>query len=373
MKMKFLKRNTMTILAILTLIIFGGLLFFNLPRFGSLPKGERLERVQKSPNYKDGQFQNLSPTVHFATGKSVFRILFEHLFKKSENLRPKGKIPSSKTDLKTLDINEEIVVWLGHSACFAQMGGKRVLIDPSLVIGAPLNVFNRPFKGSDVYTPNDIPEIDYLLITHDHWDHLDVKTVEALKNRIGRIICPLGVGAHFERWGFEKHKIIELDWYGSFSEKNLKIHCLPSRHFSGRSIVQNQSLWASFILQSQASTVYISSDSGYGEHFEKIGKQFPKIDLALVENGQYNEDWKYMHTMPDQLANVMRDINAEKYITVHNSKYTISKHAWNEPLENAEKISKENKFKLLTPMIGEVIYIKKSTPDDFKAWWKDIE
>lgn len=372
-KTNYLRKMLMIILALSAALLFAVALFLNAPRFGSLPKGERLERVMKSPNYKNGQFQNLSPTVRLATGKSTFRILIEHLFEKPTNLNPIDKIPSDKSDLNALDKNDEIVVWLGHSSYYVQMGGKRVLIDPALLTSAPIYFLNKPFRGSDVYEPQDIPEIDYLIITHDHWDHLDYRTFGALKKRIGMIICPLGVGAHFERWGFEKHRIVEMDWYGTFNDKNLKIYCLPSRHFSGRALNRNQSLWASFMLKSETSSLYAGSDSGYDEHFKKIGEQFPDIDLALVENGQYNKDWAYMHTMPEKLAAAMSELGAKKYICGHNSKFTISKHHWKEPLENAERISKENGFNLLTPMIGEVVRIKNSKPEDFKSWWKDIE
>ena len=137
-----------------------------------------------------------------------------------------------------------------------------------------------------------MPDIDYLVISHDHWDHLDYNTVKKLKDRIGAVICPLGVGEHFEYWGFDKERLIELDWN---EDANLvpgfMIHCLPARHFSGRRLTANQSLWASFLLEAPSQKIYIGGDGGYDTHYAEIGNRFPGIDLAILENGQYNEEW----------------------------------------------------------------------------------
>lgn len=201
-----------------------------------------------------------------------------------------------------------------------------------------------------------MPDIDYLVISHDHWDHLDYHTVKQLKGRIGKVVCPLGVGEHFEHWGFDKSRIIELDWKESATlSQQFIIHCLPSRHFSGRGLTPNQTLWASFLLETPDRKIFIGGDGGYGSHLKQIGEQFPDIDLAILENGQYNEDWKYIHTMPSLLEQTIKDLGVHRDLTVHHSKYALARHRWDEPLKNARNLSRNDSLTILMPVIGEVV------------------
>jgi L-ascorbate metabolism protein UlaG (beta-lactamase superfamily) len=201
-------------------------------------------------------------------------------------------------------------------------------------------------------------DIDFLIITHDHYDHLDYRTVKHLKNRTGKIICPLGVGEHLERWGFSKNRIMELDWNeNAVLDSAFMIHCLPARHFSGRGLSFNKTLWASFILQTPLLNIYLSGDSGYDTHFAEVGKQFPDIDLAIMENGQYSKDWKFIHMMPEYLVKAIKDLNPRKTFTIHNSKYALSKHSWHEPLDNISNAAEQDSLNLITPMIGETVYL----------------
>lgn len=221
------------IVSIIVIIIITVIAFINQPSFGRIPQGERLERIQKSPNYLDGKFRNINPTQQITSGKPKIYSLINFLFRKLEGLRPETKLPVIKTDLKQFSTYTNVLVWLGHSSLYVQTGGKRILIDPVLIMASPVSFVNTPFNGTDLYKPEDIPDIDYMIITHDHWDHLDYQTVINLKNRIGKVICGLGVGEHFEYWGFDKSRIIELDWNESIPLDNeFIIHCLPSRHFS---------------------------------------------------------------------------------------------------------------------------------------------
>ena len=201
-----------------------------------------------------------------------------------------------------------------------------------------------------------MPAIDYLVISHDHWDHLDYHTVKQLKGRIGKVVCPLGVGEHFEHWGFDKSRIIELDWKESATlSQQFIIHCLPSRHFSGRGLTPNQTLWASFLLETPDRKIFIGGDGGYGSHLKQIGEQFPDIDLAILENGQYNEDWKYIHTMPSLLEQTIKDLGVHRVLTVHHSKYALARHRWDESLKNARNLSRNDSLTILMPVIGEVV------------------
>ena len=248
------------------------------------------------------------------------------------------------------------MVWFGHSSYLMQLDGKRILVDPVFCMASPVSFVNKPFKGTDIYKPEDMPDIDYLVISHDHWDHLDYQTVKRLKDRVRKVICPLGVGEHFEYWGFDKERLVELDWQENAKlDSGFMVHCLPARHFSGRGLTSNQSLWASFLVETPTRKVYIGGDSGYDSHFARIGKQFPGIDLAILENGQYNEGWKYIHTMPRYLGQAAKDLKAKKIITVHHSKYALARHRWDEPLENEIKAAKEDSLNLFVPVIGQVI------------------
>ena len=234
----------------------------------------------------------------------------------------------------------------------------------------PVSFINKPFKGTEIYTPEDIPEIDYLVITHDHWDHLDYNTVIKLKDRIGKIICGLGVGENFEHWGFDKDRIIELDWHENvILDNGFIINCLPSRHFSGRSFSRDKTLWSSYMIQSPTKNIFISGDTGYDSHFAEISKEFPQIDLAIMENGQYNQAWSNIHLMPDHLVQAAKDLHGKRLMTYHNSKYALSRHRWYEPLENISDANERDSLNLITPMIGEPVYLNDSL-QSFSKWWK---
>jgi len=347
--------------------------------FGRAPRGERLERIQNSPNYSDGVFKyNLLPSEipppdpQRRRSPRIFGLL-RMAFRNTKVLRPQKDIPAIKTDIKMFDRDENVFVWFGHSSFFLQTEGKRFLIDPVFIKAAPVNFANKPFKGTKLYLPDDMPDIDYLIISHDHWDHLDYGTVKKLKERIGVIICGLGVGEHFERWGFDKERIIELDWGEStVLDNGMIIECLPARHFSGRGLFnRNTTLWASYILQTASRNIFISGDGGYGRHFAEIGKRFESIDFAIMENGQYNTSWSTNHLMPADLVKAIKELNPKKLITVHNSKYILSTHPWDAPLINISKAAEEEGFNLLTPMIGEPVYLDDDS-QVFQKWWETL-
>ena len=361
MKSQKKKRKHMIIGIIAGIVIavgVAGAVFVNLPQFGRIPQGERLERIKKSPHYKDGQFRNLHATPMMTSGRGRLGALWDFVFKKAEGVRPQREVPAVKTDLESIGREKNVLVWFGHSSYYIQLDGKRILVDPVFCSAAPLSFLNRPFAGTDIYKPEDMPGIDYLVITHDHWDHLDYNTVVQLKERVGKVVCPLGVGEHFEYWGFDKARLVELDWFeDAVLDEGFLMHCLPSRHFSGRFLKSNQSLWASFLVEAPSQKIYMGGDGGYDTRFAEIGKKYPGIDLAILENGQYNEAWKYIHTMPGYLARAAKDLGAERYLTVHHSKYALARHRWDEPLKNAANLKEKDSLDVLMPVIGEVIYL----------------
>lgn len=348
-------------IALLVFIVIGSTIYLGLmhPSFGRLPQGKRLERIKKSKNYKGGKFQNLTITPTTTTNVSAVRAMWNFLFDKPSDLKPSAPLPTVKTDLHTLNRDMECVIWFGHSSVFIQTGGKRFLIDPVLTSRLPMSLMFSPFKVTNIYTPEDIPQIDYLIITHDHWDHLDYYTVKQLRQRVNKVVCGLGVGEHFERWGYSENQIVDMDWHEKYIlNDSLSIHCLPARHFSGRGLKSDQTLWASFLIDG-LKRIFISGDGGYGTHFKAIGDEFSNIDLAILENGQYNKDWRYIHTMPNELPLIIKDLKAKKVLTVHNSKFALSRHSWHEPLEKA--LSNCESSRLITPLIGEVVDLNNYT------------
>ncbi|MCQ2104688.1 MAG: MBL fold metallo-hydrolase [Fibrobacter sp.] len=352
---------TTIILSILFALGDIGMLFLSQESFGRLPQGERLERIRKSPNYdiSKNQFVNLEPTILMTGEKSAAGSWVDFLFGKDTVQKiPDTALTVIKTDLKVLPQDKDWLVWFGHSSYLINLSGKKFLIDPILYSGSPVSFANKMFKGTDVYKPKDFPDIDYLVISHDHWDHLDYKAVKELEPRVGKVILGLGVGEHFERWGYPKEKLIELDWWDEASlVSGFMVTATPARHFSGRDLRQNRTLWASYVVETPKRTIWIGGDTGYGKHFKQIGEKF-KIDLGILENGQYNEQWANIHTLPKYLGTEMTELNAARYMTVHNSRFCLSRHSYFEPLENAKKAAAESGKPLLMPQMGEVLYLE---------------
>ena len=345
------------------------------PSFGALPSGERKERILRSPNYRDGRFQNrypMPPSLQRPSLGDRIKILWCFLFDRPKDVRPTDSIPVVRHDLKKLDRSEDLIVWFGHSGYLLQMDGVRYLIDPVFVEGAPFGMMNAFFRGTKVFDVADLPEIDYLIITHDHWDHLDYHVAKELQRRVRKVYTGLGVGAHLERWGYRPDQIVELDWDESTpTAEGGRVHCLPTQHFSGRGLTSAQSLWASFVLQGTKHSVYVGGDGGFSPHYAVIGKQFPQLDLAILENGQYSEQWSGIHMLPEHLGETMHALGAKRILTVHHAKFALSMHPWKEPLEHAKRLRDEEGLPILMPRIGQIIRYTDSTftTDD---WWEQL-
>ena len=360
------KKCSMMILPIVSLtggiLGVGVYLFLKQPSFGKLPAGERLERIGRSPNYRAGRFVNQVPTRMWSGDKSRWHLFWKMLFSNRNQVRPKQAMPVIPTDVRQIPDPQNALVWFGHSSCWLQIDGKHILVDPVFCQAAPVSFINKPFAGTDIFHPEKMPDIDVLIITHDHWDHLDYQTVKSLQGKVRSVVCPLGVGAHFEYWGYEKNRLCELDWSEQTEYEGLTIHCLPARHFSGRGTIPNKTLWASFLIEAPSLTIYIGGDGGYGPHFRSIGQRFPKIDWAILENGQYSENWKFIHTLPNQLESIVSDLKARHVVTVHHSKYALSQHSWQEPLQNAENLRAKVHGEVWLPLIGEIVPLDGHTP-----------
>lgn len=359
------------ILILIIILIIATAGFFMLkPQFGKQPSGERMEKIRRSPNYIDGAFQNITPTsfsINFGEA------LKESLFNNNKQAKPSKEIPSVKTDLMAIPQNQNVFVWFGHSSYFLQINGIRFLIDPVLSKNAsPVPFINKAFKGTNIYTAEDIPPIDYLLITHDHYDHLDYKTVIALQPKIDKVICPLGVGEHFEYWGFNKNIIIEKDWNQSINIANqCTIHTVTSRHFSGRGLKRNQTLWTSYVLQTPNLKIFIGCDGGYGSHFLDIAEQFAPFNLAFLENGQYSRLWPNIHAYPEETVKIAQELRVKQVMPIHSAKFSISSHDWDEPLKRIAEAGDSLNLNILTPQIGELVDVNDTT-QVFSRWWEGV-
>jgi len=346
--------------------------FLKEPQFGRMPSGARLERIKKSPNFRDGQFQNLSVTPDLAEGVSYFTVLKEFIFDKSKRIKPETTIPSVKSDLLHLKPEEDILVWFGHSSYFLQVDGKTMLVDPVFSGAASPVSFTTPsYAGSDVYAVEDFPAIDYLFISHDHWDHLDYKTILKLKSKVKKVITGLGTGEHLETWGYNPDQIEERDWNESVDLGNGFIaNVTPGRHFSGRGLSRNRALWVSFALQTPTKKLFIGGDSGYDTHFKAIGDKFGPFDLVILECGQYNKNWKYIHMMPEEVAQAAEDLKAKKLMPVHWAKFSLAQHDWDDSIIRVTKAAKLKNLPLVTPVIGEVVNLNEDK--SYPAWWEKV-
>lgn len=367
---RILKWTAVVILTIAVLLIVTTYFYMRQAKFGKHPAGARLEQIKKSPNYRNGKFQNIHPTPNLTEGYGYAGVTYEFLFKKNPRRKPVDSIPSTKTDLFKLLPEEDVLVWFGHSSYYIQLDGKKILVDPVFSGNAsPIPGTNKAFRGTDRYTVDDLPEIDYLFISHDHYDHVDHETLSRLKTKVKKIICGLGVGAHLEHWGYLPGSIIEKDWNETISlDPGFTAYTRPARHFSGRGFSANNTLWLSYLLQTPTMKIYIGGDSGYDTHFAEIGQEFGPIDLAILEDGQYDIKWRYIHLLPEEVLNAAVDLKAKRLFPVHSSKFVMANHPWDEPLAKVSELNRNYNIPLVTPIIGQRVNLKDSS-QQFSQWW----
>ena len=353
----------------------GGAAYAHTAKFGEAPSGDRLARIARSPHYIQGRFECLHPVKTFSDEprqQNMIAAWVKFLLEDKTGRVPEAPLPTEKTDLSSLPKEQDAVVWLGHSSFYLQLGGRRLLLDPVMSsYASPVFFINRTFPGSNVYRPEEIPPIDVLVISHDHWDHLDYATVSALMPRVKEVVCPLGVGAHLERWGFSPSQLHEEDWDTDIAlAPDFHIHVLPGQHFSGRMLHQNNPEWAGFAFITPRRKVFFSGDSGYADHFQAIGKKFGGFDLALMENGQYNLDWHKIHMLPSETAQAAEDVGAKAVIPCHNGKFALARHLWYEPMADLVKESAGRPYLLITPKIGACV--RMDDLHELPRWWEEI-
>ena len=373
------RKSRMKSMAFIVLILFilaGGAAgwFLSRPMFGRLPRGERLRRVEASANYRNGEFVNREPKPFMAEGAGPLRLGWDFLFKKKEHSRPPLPLPTARTPFSSLAPEEDVLLWLGHSSLYMHFGGKRFLVDPNFTsYASPFTWRTYSFDGTDVYTVADAPEVEYLLITHDHFDHLNYDTIKAVEDKVGKVVCGLGVGEHLEYWGVPAEKIIEVDWDESVELDGVTLHALATHHFSGRTLwKRNPTLWVSFALEARGRRVFLGGDSGYGSHFAAMGKRFGGFDLVLLENGQYDPNWRHNHMTPEEAFQAAREMGAKRLLPIHAGRFVLSNHSWDDPYVRIARAAEgQDEVELLTPKIGEPVFLD-GRGQDFGRWWEGI-
>lgn len=337
--------------------------------FGKKPHGEHLAAIQKSGNYKNGAFDNMEPTTMMREDISMAKISVA-FFKKPKSVKPDFILPSQKSDLKNLP-DVPSIVWFGHSSYLIKVDGKHILVDPVFSGHAsPFSFSVKAFKGTNICSVDDLPFIDMLIITHDHYDHLDYKTVLKLKTKVKHIYTSLGVASHLRYWGIPNEQITELGWEDNVKTNDgFSLTATPARHFSGRGFTRAKTLWASYVLQTKEHKFFIGADSGYGKHFKEIGEKHGPFDIVMLECGQYNDWWPQIHMQPEETVQAAIDLNAKRLFPVHWAKFALAFHPWNESIERVTKKASEFGIPVVTPMLGQTLEIDKSFEKNF--WWRN--
>lgn len=342
------------------------LTFFNTPVFGAEPDQTQLKDAE---NFKDGIFHNQSVTETLTNGGSFFKILNEWINKAKDNVPPRI-LSVVKIDLKNFHPAEPTIVWFGHSSYLIFIEGKTILVDPVFYKASPAPIFGKPFLMDYNYSSEDFPNIDFLLITHDHYDHLDYLTFKELLPKVDQIITSSGVEAHLKLWGAKENQVTALKWHQSIKLAHFQFTALPARHFSGRKFKRANTLWSSFTLKTENYHLYLGGDSGFDTHFEEIGENYGPFDLAILECGQYGKYWANIHLLPEEVVTATKQLKAEKLFPVHWAKFALSTHSWKEPIERLAIEAEKQHLTLLTPMIGEPFIF--SEDKVFEKWWEKI-
>ncbi len=370
---KILIRIGIGLLSLIILLSIGIMAFMNIsPQFGAAPKGTYLKKIQQSENYKDKQFQNLIPTSMDMDAKGMLRVMYNMTFK-GNTRKPTKPLPvqfQNNSSQKADSLSK--LTWYGHSAVLLEIDGKKILIDPMLGNAAsPVSFTTKRFDYESPIDIDAIPVVDAVILSHDHYDHLDYPSIIKLKDRVGHFYTPLGIGSHLQRWGVDASKITELDWWESTTLDDLQLVATPARHFSGRGLGdRNKTLWASWVIIGEKERIYFSGDSGYGPHFKQIGERYGPFDFAMMECGQYNERWEAIHMMPEQTIQASMDVKSKVMMPIHWSAFDLALHVWTDPVERAVKAAKIHEVNIITPQIG-----RRFSPNDnllHEHWWQGL-
>ncbi len=336
--------------------------------FGKNPKKSTFLHLENTRNFTNGRFQNLTPTVVMPKQGSKFKT-FKALLNKPKDNVPLKPIPAVKFSVEDSKNEALNYAWFGHSSYFLEYHSYNILVDPVFSgFASPIKGFAKAFKGTNEINTDQFEHIDLLIITHDHYDHLDYKTIKLLAPKVKKILTSIGVGSHLEFWGISPEKIIELNWWETEQiDKELNITATPTRHFSGRGLIRSKTLWSSFVLEWYGLKLFIGSDSGYDRHFKEIGDQYGPFDFAWLECGQYSRFWPQIHMIPEETVQAALDLKTTHVLPVHWGKFALSIHSWNEPILRFLEAAKDKSFKTIVPIIGSVNNLFEDPQQE--SWW----
>ena len=339
-------------------------------QFGGKVTEELQTQYQQSENWKDGKFQNLEETNMDMSLWKIPEVIYKQLTKKGQ--KPEHNLPIIPFDEKAFlaPADKAKFIWYGHSVVLMRMDGKTILIDPML--GADTTPIsptdNKRFSESSLNLIDDFPEIDLILLTHDHYDHLDYDSIQKLKHKTKKYFVALGLKRHLVRWGVEADLITEFDWWNEVSFEGIQITFTPTRHFSGRGLTDGgKCLWGGWVFKTKNENIWFSGDGGYGKHFKTIGERLGPFDFAFMECGQYNDDWHPIHMFPKESIQAAIDAQAKKIMPVHWAGFSLSyQHTWAEPAKEFVKFSKKENIEYLVPPLGKIF----TYSDTIHAeWW----
>jgi L-ascorbate metabolism protein UlaG (beta-lactamase superfamily) len=342
-----------------------------LPAFGAKPAGERRARAERSGHYRDGAFSNLEPTNKLTPG--TFGEMLHHQFFGEEQRVPAKALPVLKrtaADYATPPASGLRATWIGHATVLLEIDGKRVLTDP--VFSARCSPFQ--WIGPERFAPPPIaldalPPIDAVVVSHDHYDHLDQHTITKLAERGAQFVVPLGIGAHLERWDVAAKQITDLDWHERKLIGDLQLTATPARHYSGRGVLDGDAtLWASWVIAGPKHRVFFSGDTGYSAQFAKIGAAHGPFDLTLIKVGASDPTWQQIHMSPEEALKTHRDVRGRVLLPVHWGTFNLAYHDWHEPAERVLAAARKAGVTLALPRLGEWVEPPGTVPAS--AWWR---
>ncbi len=342
---------------------------------GRITKGIR-QKYEKSPNWQKGSFQNLIATSMDFKLKRLPGFLYRQIFegKIRQPAAPLPIIPFNKMAFLDDSVHPEKAkfIWYGHSALLFRIHQKTILLDPMLGPDcSPIAPFTTPrFSENTLDLIDEFPEIDLMLITHDHYDHLDLASIQKLKAKTKKYFVGLGVKRHLAAWGIEADLVTEFDWWDDTIFNNIKITYTPTRHFSGRGLHdRDKSLWGGWSICTPTEKIWFSGDGGYGDHFKTVGEKLGPFDFGFMECGQYNENWPMTHLFPEESVQAALDAGVRKAMPVHWAGFALAQHSWKEPVERFLAKAEEIGLEVLLPGLGEISGIGS---DGDGRWFEDF-
>jgi L-ascorbate metabolism protein UlaG (beta-lactamase superfamily) len=363
-----------TVGILLLVLVAGATVFYRV----WAPLGGRLRGVRKlvakaSHHHSGERFVNLTATPMTISLREAASMLADQL-RAGYNRRPAHAVQPDTLNITALTSGAATrFAWLGHSSFVLRIGGKTVLFDPVLSRRASPFQFIGPKRFVDAPLVLDqLVMVDAVVISHDHYDHLDYGTIRSLREKVRHFFVPLGVGAHLERWGIERTAITELDWWESAQLDGIELACTPSRHFSGRRFGdRNTTLWGSWVIKTGRDKVFFSGDTGYGPHFAEIGQKYGPFNLTLMECGQYDSRWANIHMLPEQTVKAARDLGSKLLVPIHWGSFVLAFHDWTEPVERALKAAADYRLPVATPRIGQVVTLRRAA-NATQPWWETV-